>query len=107
MDSVIRGIGFGRLGPVAAGLAAAAVFDATGADEGADGALDNMIWRLYVDLDFDGATHEYMHTVKGNGVKANQGWNAAIYAIWEELIRRGVGDKRFFDAAEEKLRGIE
>ena len=74
---------------------------------GADGALDNMIWRLYVDLDFDGATHEYMHTVKGNGVKANQGWNAAIYAIWEELIRRGVGDKRFFDAAEEKLRGIE
>ncbi|MBR6052138.1 MAG: hypothetical protein IKP68_13175 [Clostridia bacterium] len=74
---------------------------------GADGALDNMIWRLMVDLDFDGATHEYMHTIKGNGVKANQGWNAAIYAIWEELIRRGVGDKRFFDAAEEKLRGIE
>lgn len=74
---------------------------------GADGALDNMIWRLYVDLDFDGATHEYMHTIKGNGVKANQGWNAAIYAIWENLVARGVGDKRFFDAAEEKLHSIE
>lgn len=64
-------------------------------------ALDNMKWRLSVDLNFDGTTHEYMHTVKGNGVKENQGWNAFIYKIWEELIARGVGDKSFFDFAEE------
>ena len=74
---------------------------------GADGALDNMIWRLFVDLDFDGTTHEYMHTIKGNGVKQNQGWNAAIYAIWEILCERGQADRRFFDAAEEKLKTIE
>ena len=69
-------------------------------------AVDNMIWRLFIDLDFDGATHEYMHTVRGFGAKANQGWNAAVYAIWDELCERGVGDRRFFEAAEEKLHSI-
>lgn len=70
---------------------------------GAPDAVDNMIRRLYIDLDFDGATHEYMHTLHGNGVKANQGWNAAIYAMWDALCRDGRGDRRFFDAAEDKL----
>ncbi|MBQ9511412.1 MAG: hypothetical protein IJR55_06950 [Clostridia bacterium] len=74
---------------------------------GAKGALDNMIHRLMIDLDFDGATHEYMHTLKGNGVKANQGWNACIYAIWDILCKRGVGDERYFIEAEKKLQTIE
>ena len=74
---------------------------------GVDGALDNMIWRLMIDLDYDGATHEYMHTVKGNGVKANQGWNAIIYVFWDIICKRGIGDRKFFDAAEEKLKTIE
>ena len=74
---------------------------------GAPDALDNMIWRLFIDLDYDGATHEYMHTIRGNGVKANQGWNAAIYAIWETLCEEGKADVRFFHAAEEKLKTIE
>lgn len=69
-------------------------------------ALQNMIDRLMIDLNFDGATHEYMHTIKGNGVKANQGWNASIYAIWDEFCARGIGDKRFFDEAEEKMREL-
>lgn len=69
-------------------------------------AVDAMIWRLFIDLDYDGATHEYMHTIKGNGVKAGQGWNAAVYAIWDELCKRGKGDPRFFAAAEEKMRAI-
>lgn len=70
---------------------------------GAPDAVDNMIRRLFIDLNFDGATHEYMHTVKGNGVKANQGWNAAIWAMWDKLCRDGRGDVRFFAAAEKRL----
>lgn len=73
---------------------------------GAPDAVDNMIWRLFIDLDYDGATHEYMHTIQGNGVKANQGWNAAVYAIWDKLCQDGRGDPRFFEAAEEKLRRL-
>jgi hypothetical protein len=63
----------------------------------------NLTERLMIDLNFDGATHEYMHTVKGVGVKANQGWNASIYAIWEELIARGVATDAFFRAADAKM----
>ena len=66
----------------------------------------NLTERLMIDLNYDGATHEYMHTIKGKGVKANQGWNASIYAIWEELIARGVATDAFFRAADEKLATI-
>ena len=63
----------------------------------------NLTERLMIDLNFDGATHEYMHTIKGIGVKANQGWNASIYAIWEELIRRGKATDALFRAADAVL----
>ena len=66
----------------------------------------NMTERLFIDFDYDGATHEYMHTIKGIGVKANQGWNACIYAIWEELIRRGRATTAYFEAADKKLASI-
>jgi hypothetical protein len=67
----------------------------------------NMTERLMIDLNFDGATHEYMHTVKGIGVKANQGWNAAIWAIWNELMKRGKATDAYFRAADAKLASIE
>ncbi|MBQ7308751.1 MAG: hypothetical protein IJW87_01095 [Clostridia bacterium] len=67
----------------------------------------NLTERLMIDLNFDGATHEYMHTVKGIGVKANQGWNASIYAIWAELIKRGKATDAFFRAADAKMETIE
>jgi len=71
---------------------------------GAEEAVGNMIRRLFIDLDYDGATHEYMHTVRGFGSKPNQGWNAAVYAIWDIVCARGDGDGgRFFAAAEKKL----
>lgn len=73
---------------------------------GCEGALDNMINRLMIDLDYDGATHEYMHTLKGNGVKANQGWNAVICAMWDRLLARGEGDIRYFIEADKKLDSI-
>ncbi len=70
---------------------------------GVPDAEDHLIHRLMIDLDYDGATHEYMHTIRGKGVKANQGWNAAIHAIWAEIMKRGRATSRFFDAADAKL----
>lgn len=79
------------------------LFHIEGYLHGCKEALDNMINRMMIDLNFDGATHEYIHTIKGNGVKANQGWNAVVYAFWNELCKRGRGDKRFFDETNKKL----
>ena len=67
----------------------------------------NMTERLMIDLEFDGATHEYMHTVRGIGVKSNQGWNASIWAIWNELIKRGKATDAYFRAADAKMETIE
>lgn len=66
-------------------------------------ALENMKWRLKVDIDYDGTTHEYMHTVRGFGGKENQGWNAFIYKIWSDIMARGKADGEFFDFAEKLL----
>ncbi len=79
------------------------LFHIAGYLHGMPDAEQNLTERLLIDLNYDGATHEYMHTVRGNGVKANQGWNAAIYAIWEELIARGVATDAFFRAADDRL----
>lgn len=74
---------------------------------GVEDAEQNLINRLMIDLDYDGATHEYMHTVKGHGVKANQGWNASIYAIWSEIIKKGKATDAFFKAADAKMDSME
>ena len=82
------------------------LFHIAGYLHGMHDAEQNLIDRLLIDLDYGGATYEYMHTIKGNGVKANQGWNASIYAIWEELIRRGKADDAFFKAADAKIASL-
>ena len=74
---------------------------------GIEDAEKNMTERLMIDLNFDGATHEYMHTIKGVGVKSNQGWNASIWAIWNELIKRGKATDAYFRAADAKMETIE
>ena len=48
-----------------------------------------------------------MQTIKGVGVKANQGWNASIWAIWNELIKRGKATDAYFKAADAKMETIE
>jgi len=73
---------------------------------GAEEAESNLTERLMIDLRFDGATHEYMHTLRGNGVKANQGWNAGIYAIWEDIMKKGKAGGGFFAAADEYMENI-
>ena len=67
----------------------------------------NLTERLMIDLDYNGTTNEYMHTITGVGVKANQGWNASIWAIWNELIKRGKATDAYFRAADAKLESIE
>ena len=67
----------------------------------------NLTDRLMIDLDYNGTTNEYMHTITGVGVKANQGWNAAIWAIWNELIKRGKATDAYFRAADAKIASIE
>ena len=70
-------------------------------------AEQNLTERLMIDLDYNGTTNEYMHTITGVGVKANQGWNASIWAIWNELIKRGKATDAYFRAADAKLASIE
>ncbi|MBQ8497405.1 MAG: hypothetical protein IJ489_08145 [Clostridia bacterium] len=82
------------------------LFHIAGYLHGMPDAEQNLIDRLLIDLDYGGATYEYMHTIRGNGVKANQGWNASIYAIWEELIRRGKANDAFFQAADAKIASL-
>ena len=83
------------------------LFHIAGHLHGMPDAEKNLTERLMIDLNYGGATYEYMHTLKGNGVKANQGWNASVYAIWEELIRRGKATDAFFRAADKKISEIE
>ena len=66
-----------------------------------------LIERVLIDLNIGGSTYEYNHTVTGEGMKANQGWNAAIYAVWEELIARGEASPAFFEAVDAKLESFE
>ena len=46
------------------------------------------------------------YLLTGTGVKANQGRNAAVYAIWEERIRRGKATDAFFRTADAKIASL-
>lgn len=74
---------------------------------GMEDAEQNMIDRVLIDLNIGGSTYEYNNTVTGQGMKANQGWNTAIYAIWEELIAQGKATPAFFEAVDAKLDSFE
>lgn len=63
----------------------------------APGALDEIKWRGALDFKLGGTYFEHNHTVTGKTDKENQGWNAAIYAIWQKLIADGKADESFFD----------
>lgn len=66
-------------------------------------AEDNLIARGKLDFTIGGTFYEHINTVTGQGNKANQGWNAAIYRIWENLMERGAADERFFREIETVL----
>ena len=71
---------------------------------GAPYAEEHLIARGKLDFTIGGTFYEHINTVTGQGNKANQGWNAAIYQIWEQLMKRGLADDRFFREIETVLK---
>ena len=72
---------------------------------GADGAEDEIIERMALEIRLGGTYHEYINTVTGEPGKPTYGWNAAIYPFWAALMGRGLASARFFDEIEALLRG--
>lgn len=70
---------------------------------GAPHAEDNIIERTLLDFSIGSTYFEHINTVTGEGGKPNQGWNAAIYAIWQTLMDEGKASSRYFDAVETYL----
>ncbi len=68
-----------------------------------ESAEDNLIERAGLDFKIGGTYYEFVDTVTGKGYKANQGWNAAIYPIWEQIVEEGKATGRFFEEMERIL----
>jgi hypothetical protein len=64
------------------------------------GAMKEMEWRIALDFKLGGTYFEYINTASGKPYKANQGWNAAVYAIWKKFIERGQADKKLFEVVD-------
>jgi len=65
------------------------------------GAMDELLWRVSLDFKLGGTYFEYINTVSGSPEKANQGWNAAVYAIWNKLIENGKADRTLYNAIDQ------
>ncbi len=65
---------------------------------GAPGALDVITWRGALDFKLGGTYFEFVNTVTGKPEKPNQGWNAAVYAIWNKLMKQGRADHSLLEA---------
>jgi hypothetical protein len=63
---------------------------------GAPGALEEIKWRGALDFKLGGTYFEHNSTSTGKPDKENQGWDAAVYAIWKDLIEEGKADDSFF-----------
>jgi len=74
---------------------------------GAPDAEQHVIDRTMLDLSLGSTYFEHIDTVSGKPNKANQGWNAAIYAIWSQLMKEGKADTRYFDEVEKYLAAVE
>jgi hypothetical protein len=70
---------------------------------GIEDAEEQMIWRTRIDFERGGTYHEHIHTVTGEAEKPNQGWNAAIYGLWNELIEQGRVDDRYIESIDQML----
>ena len=65
---------------------------------GAPDALSEIIWRSSLDFKLGGTYFEHINTITGKLGKSNQGWNAAVYVIWDKLVKDGKADDSMFDA---------
>ena len=75
--------------------------------QGAPGAEQNVIDRTLLDLSLGSTYFEHIDTVSGEPNKANQGWNAAIYAIWNQLMQEGAVSGRYFEEVDKYLAAVE
>jgi hypothetical protein len=64
---------------------------------GAPRAREEVEWRGALDFKLGGTYFEFINTVSGGPNKANQGWNAAVYAIWRKLMAQGRVDNSLLD----------
>ena len=74
---------------------------------GAEEAEQNVINRTMLDLSLGSTYFEHVDTDTGKPNKANQGWNAAIYAIWQQLIDEGRATDRYFREVDQYLNSVE
>ena len=65
---------------------------------GAPGALDEIKWRGALDFKLGGTYFETINTVTGQVERANQGWDAAVYALWTKLMAQGRVDDSLLKA---------
>jgi len=72
---------------------------------GAPGALDEIKWRGALDFKLGGTYYESMDTVTGKLGRANQGWDAAVYAIWTKLMAQGHVDHSLLEAVDKLYTG--
>ena len=79
------------------------LFHIDGFIHGAENAEENLIYRGKIDFNLGGTYFEHINTVTGDANKANQGWNACIYALWQMLIDKGVANDRFFSEIDKML----
>ncbi len=75
--------------------------------QGAKEAEQRIIDRTLLDFSLGNTYFEHVDTVTGEGDKANQGWNAAIYAIYRQLIEEGAVSSRYLDVMEKYLSSVE
>ncbi len=55
-----------------------------------EGAEEAAYWRTAVEIKIGGTYHENLNTLTKMPGKPNQGWNAAIYALWTIMMEKGL-----------------
>ena len=62
-----------------------------------EGAEDMLKWRIGLDFEIGATTYECLNTITGEPWKPNMGWNVAIYAFWQKLIKKGKADSALLE----------
>ncbi|MBV6645916.1 MAG: hypothetical protein KI790_10725 [Cyclobacteriaceae bacterium] len=60
---------------------------------GIEDALELLEWRIGLDFSLGGTTYEHINTLTGEPNKPNMGWNVAVYALWNELVSKGLASR--------------
>lgn len=61
------------------------------------GSEDEVIWRSSLDYKIGSTIYECINTKTGEPWKPNMGWDVAVYAFWNQLIKDGKADDKLFN----------